>query len=281
MHFILGNGLIGLLAGRILSRKVIPFGRSRFYSFETPLADDHIVFAEDVASAVHSSPRILNNPKMSLGGKLFEPTPELRSAYLNKVGMLNLAVGDSIKAAMTLNATCTELYRALKKEIDLFDVKIIGIKPGVLILTDGSTIPYSSLISTIPLNELLRLLKMQMTLECCDVYCCHLGTMELNLEGAQQVFVLDEHIEFFKVNQVRKNEYVLFSFQELDELIIGKYIKDFKILEKTKIPDAMPLGVPPSLNDLEAMNIRCIGSCAQWDEAMDVSSCLRRILKIR
>ncbi len=281
MKYVLGNGLIGLIAGKLLNRKIIPFGKSRFYSYSIPLADDVILYADDVASAINSSPFMIYNQKMSLGGKLFEPTDELRNAYLNKIRTANSAVGGSIKTVMALRTSCTELYESLNKDPQVYDVKIKGLGLGKMILNDDSIVAYDSLISTIPLYALLKLLGMDMSLESRDIYCCHVNSGDIDLEGASCVYVADEYVEFFKALMVKKFEYVLFSFVELDESIVGKYLRNFKIIQKTVIRRAMPIDVPPNLDDLERMNITCVGSCAQWDDAMDVSSCIRRILKIK
>ena len=56
-------------------------------------------------------------------------------------------------------------------------------------------------------------------------------------------------------------------------------LKDFELLDGTSIVDYLPMGQVPKLDHLEAKGIYSIGSYAQWDWCMDVSSCLLRLLK--
>jgi hypothetical protein len=280
MNFILGNGLIGLLAGKALNRKIIPYGKSRFYSYSVPLAENIIRYVKDdvIEFLGHLSP-LMYVQKMSLDGKLFDVTNELRNVYMNKLGTPNSAVGNFLGSSMTLKTTCTDLYESLRREINVHDVKIRELRPFKMILDNGTIVDYESLISTIPLYVLLKLFNMDINCEARDVYYCHVGSNDIDLEGASCVHVLDQHIEFHKVTTIRKSEYVFDSFIELDEWILGKYLRNFKIIQKTVIRKSMPIDMPPNLDILEKMGVICVGSCAQWDEAMDVSSCIRRILK--
>src|SRR5688500_18173898 len=49
-NVIFGSGIVGLMAGKLLgsSWTVIPFGRSRFYSFNPPLADNFIIHDSEI-----------------------------------------------------------------------------------------------------------------------------------------------------------------------------------------------------------------------------------------
>jgi len=212
---------------------------------------------------------------------LFDPTDELRALYLNRLGTANAAVGGSIRAAATLTASCSELYEELRKEVEVQRDGVQQLFAYGMVLKSGVTLPYSSLISTVPLDVLHHLLGWDVSLDVKDVHYCQIVTPNLDLEGATQVYVVDEYVEFFKVVQLDHCNYVLWSFEGLNEGVVGKYLRDFKIAQQTVVRRAMPLDVPPNLQDLEAVGIRCIGSNAQWDDAMDVSSCIRRILKTK
>ena len=54
----------------------------------------------------------------------------------------------------------------------------------------------------------------------------------------------------------------------------------FDILSATVVKKAIPLGDPNKHKELEQYGITCVGSSAQWDDMMDVSSCIKKLMRI-
>jgi hypothetical protein len=57
------------------------------------------------------------------------------------------------------------------------------------------------------------------------------------------------------------------------------FMKNFDILDGTSIDNVIPVGPLPKLDTIDDFGIHCIGSSAQWDWCMDVSSCIIRLIK--
>ncbi|MDP1712593.1 MAG: hypothetical protein Q8K86_09060 [Candidatus Nanopelagicaceae bacterium] len=277
---ILGNGLIGLLAEKIVGGPVVGCGRSRFYSFRPPLADDYVTYDERTAEILHTIPsKRFHVVKVSLGGQLLNPDDMTYELYCNRVygtptHMVKLHRSFVVSIC---ELRCNQILETLKPAQSARPTKIV---PGTVFLSDGSSLSYDRLLNTVPLDILLKLIGRNMELEALDVHYAHIQTGELNFEGADEVLVIDDHIEFFKAAKIGEYDYVLWSKEALNEQIIAKYVQDFRLVQNTVIRRAIPIGLPPDLSELEKeFHIVCVGSCAQWDDAMDVASCIKRMVR--
>jgi hypothetical protein len=149
--------------------------------------------------------------------------------------------------------------------------------------TDKSTFEYSTLVSTIPLDALFAYAGHKVSLPSKDVWYYQVATPSLNFEGAKQVFVADAPYDFFKVDRLGNNQYAFHCHRDLGnpEVYLGAFTNNnVSISNATHMAKAYPIGQPPALDDLEQHNIYPVGSHAQWDYFMDVSSSLRRLVKL-
>ena len=284
MNYILGNGLIGLLAHHILKWPIISFKKSRFYSYWPPLADDHIVYDRELEPILGLPSSHFHKVMCSSQGNLYEPDQLMLQRYVRKIyGCEHPAVMDGLKTTAIFRMSSAVLYRELfKRYRSACDARrqLLSIDNHQLkVVVDGQVqeLLYDRLISTIPLNALLDLLHQTHELESIMVHYTRVKTDCLDLEGANEVLVVDENIPFFKVIKITSGHYVFWSLHELSASIMGMIMERGDIISKTKTAALCR----PSFNlpDLEN-DIICVGSCAQWDDRMDVSSCLKRILKI-
>src|SRR4051794_1923120 len=92
MNYIFGSGVVGLAAKKVLSGDwtVVPFSRSRFYSFNPPLADNFIGRDKDIDEMVADLTGLgsiwLYKRAYSVGGNLVaRHDPALCGAWLAKV----------------------------------------------------------------------------------------------------------------------------------------------------------------------------------------------------
>lgn len=297
-NFILGSGLIGTLARKILgsSWSFIPFKQSRFYSFEIPLADDFIVYDDNVGDVLRSffgdfSVIIYKRP-FSYGGQLiWEPGGDSHESYLSKMyDDPNHVVGKRMKTVFSVfSYSSLAIHRILLHEfqneimncLGYGELKSIDMKKHLLILSKA-TIHYDRIISTIPLNCLMKLCGLSCDLKSKDVCYYRIGSASVNLEGAKTVLVSDYSINFFKVYNIRDNEYIFCTFDPIDNpySFFGSVIGyNHDLIESTRIVESLPIGDVPDLSVLRDGGVECVGSCAQWDDFMDVSSCVNRLTK--
>lgn len=280
MNVVLGNGLIGLLAAKILGWHQVPIGQSRFYSLDHPLADDYIRYADDVAAAVGVGPApSIHKILFSLGGQLHEYSDALADAYLQKVyGEVDVRLRELTKSGFQLNTSCRDVYRSFPRDSGV-PICSINQREHVIYFVDGRRLAYDEMISTVPLPMLIVWTKGLPSLSEITVRYCHVVTEQLDFEGADEVLVVDDSIPFFKVVKRSAVDYIFWSHESLSSSILQPYFNDCRVINATTIRGALTKGPLPDLSSFEADGIRCIGSNAQWDERMDVSSCIRRITK--
>ena len=61
----------------------------------------------------------------------------------------------------------------------------------------------------------------------------------------------------------------------------GKFLGyNLDLIEAARIVDAIPIGPKPDLSELEGKGIYCVGSNAEYDDMMDISSSIFRILRL-
>lgn len=303
MHYIIGSGLVGMAARWILGDKwqFIPQGRSRYFSFDPALADDFITVDKAIDPLMEKTTGL--SPAMykrafSVGGQLIcaenESTIE---PYLYKVyGDNKHHLADKlVKTSFFIyDVSAKQFHDGLQgqylDEIKKSKSKVVSIdieNRVIEVETDGEKTKrdYETIINTAPLDALLSWSKQQnYSLDSKTVCFYYITTGSIDLEGANQALVCDSEIDFFKVTSIGQNSYLFWSMDEIEDphkyfgSIIGY---DLDILEVFRIEKAMPLGSPPDLTELEENGIYCVGSNAQWDDFMDVSSCLNRLLKLR
>jgi len=302
---ILGSGLIGLLAKEIFEDAVIiPFGKSRFFYFAPPLADDFIIRSEKIDpfmgpclrqffGHLAAAPLIMKRV-ISLGGQLATDSIAIKQ-YISKVYEDAPAYAhDLLKTEFaTYPMTCHNLYRkllakyinALRAEVEVRGIPL-KIDPGI-VHCDLGTVEYDQIISTIPLDVLLELTGVFQSLSAHDEHCFHITTDALDFEGASQVLVADNPIGFHKVDKVGIYDYIFHNLGSIETPLpyFDAFIAPnrYRIAGETKMPKAIPKSPhAPRIPELkDKFKIDLVGSCAQWDDFMDISSCVWRLLQLK
>lgn len=295
MKMILGSGITGLLARKILGPDwiLIPFKRSRFFSFK-PALDDNFVIRDqrldDFMLSLGARPLHLYKIVVSCGGQLFTPTKELIEPWLDRVygedrpGHLGPILSKRSVFGV-YDIKLNELYQSLCSEYqeDIMRGKALGmiqqIKQGS-ILIGGRELEMNQCVSTIPLPATQQLLGRELSYESKPIWMYHIATDCLDFEGANQVLTTDGTL-FYKCSNIAPQRYLFYCDAEIP--IPGTYFMQFMsrldVLDGTVIPDSMIRGPKPEL-DLTAWNITCVGAYAEWDAAMDVGTSLMRLLSL-
>ena len=299
MNLILGSGLIGLLAREILgpSYKIIPFGKSRFYSFNPSLADNFIKMNKDTIEVVDklmpSIPRLYKRP-FSLSGQLLYDKQAVIDLYLDKVHDNSVGVGNLLldTTFMVHGVSCNALYShlLLKYMGEIKDSISEGLSKPTRLAKDyaifgGHKIAYDNIISTIPLTVLYKLFSLSPLLDSKTVTIVKINSNNgcFDFEGANQVLIADSMFSFYKVVEINKNQYVFFFHEEVNDY--AQYISAFsenqlKVERILEFKEYIPADDPPDIKFLEDFNIWCVGSYAQWDDFMTVSASIRRIFQL-
>ncbi len=298
MNVILGSGLIGLLARHILgpSWRIVPFYRSRFFSFNPSLDDNFLIRHNELDELVkefQSSDRIFFYKRVwSIGGQLV-PTYDagLCNDWMNKLfagqvpPQAPLYYKDQMVSSVydiRLSDLYINLMNRYMDEITAEKDKGLPTEIGShYLVRNGVKEDYTKMLSTIPLNALCKLLKIDLKLPTLPMHYIHVESPELNFEGANQALVVDPVIDFMKVTNIAPNRFLFYLPKELQHpgIYLGQFMTKFDILDGTSIDNVIPQGPTPKLNNLEGMDIFCVGSSAQHDWCMDVSSCILRLLR--
>lgn len=302
MNFILGSGIVGRIAKCILGDgwTIIPFNKSRYYEFYPSLADDFLVcnpkvddFLTDIGIPF-SGGRIFLKRGFSVGGQLlFNNSPMTIEPYLKRTyEQLPKIPSDIFNDRMVYSLSCNKLYSFL------FDKVVEHLRNGTEnfgdsvesinlekkeIKTNKRTFEFDKIISTIPLNALYKFLHKQALFESNDVFFYYLISEQVDIEGCTTAFVVDSHIEFHKVSLVKPDHYLFWCYNILDNpyTYLGSIIGHRMEIEGSWfVEEAVPTSPPPSdLKKLEEDGIFCVGSNAQWDDFMDVSSTILRLIR--
>lgn len=297
MRYILGGGLIALLARDILGDgwTIIPIGRSRYFSYTPAIADNYVVKDPVIDEYMHKFAIIPLMYKIgySIAGQiLYNPTIPLPQ-YLAKV------YGDAIppqamaywrsKSEHFGYGDCAEMYRILQHkyadELGANNIRfgqLTGINDGEIRTSTGLVVGYDEILSTIPLPALLGLLGIRLDLPGRDIYCYHIRTKQLDFEGGTQLLVADPEIDFHTATMLNKENYLFYSCKSIE--YPGRYfmnfMKEFDLIGETSVKDSVCCGPIPSIPEVGAAKIRCMGSSAVWDDCLDVGSCIKRLLKM-
>lgn len=295
---ILGSGIIGLMAREILGSEwlVIPFTKSRFYSFRPSLADNFIIRddkIDDVISHFNGKISFIYKTSYSVGGELLQADDIVINAWLGKVFGTNIpsqalpcikSRGNhfiyDIKVNHLYNSLQQRYGQSLIDNSNKGDISEIG---DHYLIWGGQRIDFDCLISTIQLQELLKLTKQSQKLTTLPIWYYHIETSNLNFEGANQVLVIDNSIDFFKVSNIAANRYLFYCLHDI--AIPGPYfmqfMQQFDLIDGTTISGAIPSGQKPDMTSLNKMGIECIGAAAEHDYFMDIGSCLIKILRYK
>jgi len=298
---ILGSGIIGCIAKFLHPDSIfIPFKKSRYYTFDFPLADNFIVYSEDIDDfMVNMSPKnkmkIFFKSALSFEGQLLEGDEKIKEIYLKKLyddHFQEYAPKLITTAFSVYPITAIELYSQLQKQQvdnintsinELGDLVKIDVKQKMIIFKETKR-EYDRIISTIPLNALLSFCGMNLSLKSKDVCYYRITSEKVDLEGRQSCFVADEFIEFFKVVELDKHMHMFWTFDKIENpyQYFGSFLThNIGIEECQRIEGAIPIGEKPDLSELEGYGIYCVGSNAQHDDFMDISSCIKRLLRLR
>lgn len=299
MNVIFGSGIIGLLAKKILgsSWKIVPFYRSRFFSFNPALDDNFIIhdnqiepFIKDLYGRSLSifpykrgwsisgqivgqySSGLCNDWLAKLFGQDIPPQSEIYHRNRMVISVYDLRVNQLYQALVN------EYLNELKEESTKGEVSQIGNHHFV---RNGKREDFDNAVSTIPLHALCDLMGSNVKPETKTLHYLHIETEHLDFEGFNQLLVVDEIFSFFKSTNVAKNRYLIYCHEEIPNpgIYFMSFIPKFDIIDGTTLEDALPIGPPPKLNNIEEAGIYCVGSYAQHDWCMDVGSCIMRLLR--
>lgn len=298
MKYILGSGLVGLLAREILGSDwtIIPFYRSRFFTFNPSLSDNFIVRNRDIDEFVRRELKAnaFFDYKIaySINGLLYkEHDDHICKDWCSKTFGLDygLQLVPYYKHSMSFDVydlRCNQLYATLQEKYaeEIKKNLGLGIVTGIYdhkIKLNEKIFEYDKIISTIPLNALDALMGRKHDLVYKDTHFLHIQTQHIDFEGYNQALVVDKAFPFYKVTKLSDNRYLFYFSEDLNnpgQFFMGLF-KSFDILDGTCVKDYVPCGPMPSLSSLEESNILCVGSYAQHDWCMDVSSCILRLLR--
>lgn len=296
---ILGSGIVGLLAKEILGDNwtIVPYTRSRFYSFKPALADNFVIRDDRIDDFIQhygAKPSFIYKTLYSLGGALHTGSQPLTDAWLGKT--FGSDVPPHLSAYMRsrdgffiydlrINVLYERLQAKYQASLQEQCQKGQPTAIGEHQLTFGDkTVEFDHLVSTIPLNKLLELTRANhQQLPVAQIWYYHIETTDLSFEGANQVLVVDDALDFFKVSNIAKDRYLFYFLRNTP--IPGPYfmqfMQRFEIIDGTTISDALPKGAKPDLTWLDKMGVHCVGAFAEWDSAADVGSSMMRLLKYK
>ena len=304
MKYIIGSGLIAFVAKTIFpDYTIIPVGKSRYYQYGVATCDDYILchadideFIKDIApeTQMQSIPVFFKKALSYCGQIIFGRNEGFLSTWLHKVygedtnpNALALTKLDTF----VYNISGTDVFKVVEKRCKQHFREFIESKDkfksidtqNKIIYTNHMQLPYEHIISTIPLDAIMDACGIEHNLESKDLHTFVVETPDLDFEGASELLVADETIDFFKCTRIGKQIYQFYGLKEIISLptYLSLFMNKFDILSATVVRKAIPLGDPNKHRELNEHNITCVGSNAQWDDMMDLSSCIRRLIKIR
>lgn len=298
-NFILGSGVISLIARAVLGDNwtLIPFNKSRFYSFNPPLADDYITYSSE-ANLILSQLNLPINTvhyqrATSLCGQLiFSDESFVKQLYIEKLfngaqhpAALQLLRNESIIYSLSVRHIYDQLLMRftpeIHKSIEQYG-ELCQITDHTIVTTKGSY-EFESMISTIPLYALNKFLGFSDDITGRDVWYYHVNTPSLDFEGAKQVFVADKVYDFFRVTTVAPEHYLFECLCDIMQPFeyFGAFTNNkLNVINSTRLEKVIPLDTPPKLDVMENKAIYPIGRHAQWDEFMDIGASMRRLSKL-
>lgn len=298
-NYILGSGLVALICRKILGPdwKIIPFGPSRSYGKGIPaLGDDFVHYDNSVLDIIsnwglNTSPLFYKRPLSISGSLLYNKS--FINEYLAKAKLpQNRLYEDYFKSDFTVfGFSCLQMHRMLLREL-LEDIrsfssshknykKVKSIKNHTIILDSGEVLEYDNVISTVPYYALCEMINIENTGAFLDLYYYFIQDDNVDLESANQALVCDQEVFFNKCTKISKNKYLFEVIGEYYDDIQREFSQiigsDFEILSGAMIQNGYPLHSIINNQELECNNITCIGSHAQCDPLMDISSVIKRV----
>ena len=306
MKLILGSGVVGLLARHILGDdwSIIPFYRSRFYSYMPPLCDNFIIADPQIDHVITSlgypTTNLLLNRAYSSQGHLYKEDKDgaLATSWLLKLfngnypsqalpyykSRISVFIYDKVRVNKLYAQLMQEYTEHLKSQAQLGKVTSIG--NHEITFDNNSRIEFEYAVSTIPLKVLYGLLPQILgkpcKLSCEPLHYIHMETKALNFEGASQVFVVDPVFSFYKVSCIAKNRYMFYCHQDIKNP--GQYFMpiipgDYDLIDGTTVSDALITGEIPDFGFLDELDIYPVGSFAQSDFCADIGSNILKLVK--
>lgn len=298
---ILGSGIIGNIARVIFTKDFywVPFKRSRYYSFDIPFADNFLTYDQKVSDflsplKIDLTPIFFKNPISYQGQLMFQEFPLVLDPYLTKVygEQIPTVATQLLKSTFSVyQITAQQLYHRLEHS-NQAEIQTNIRQDGELIKIDlekkevvfkNGRIPFDKIISTIPLDALHSYCSLPFKNKARSVCYYYIISEKVDLEGATQALVADNDIKFFKVSMLKPGHYVFWTLEAVENPLqyFGKYLTyRMDIIEAKRIENVIPLGDAPDLKYLEDKGIYCVGSNAQYDDFMDVSSCIKRMVSL-
>ena len=299
MNYIIGSGLVAFIAKKLYPEyKIIPLGKSRYFSFDVATCDDYIYCNPKIDDFIRQYSLnntfipILFKRALSISGELiFSQQHGFFKNWLNKVYGENyepythkLFKFDSF----VYSTSCIDLFKILEreakpdfKEFIVSNNKLLSINVNEkYIQTQNGILDYNNIINTIPLDAFCKYSNIQNDLESSDIHTFMIRTNKLDFEGATELLVADEAIDFYKCTRIGKETYQFYSTKEIIDLTryIDSFVDKYDLLNATVVRNSMPIGNDNGLCDfLSKHNIYCVGSNAQWDDFMDIGSCIMRL----
>ncbi len=300
MNYVLGSGVVGMLALEILGPEwtLLPFGRSRFFSFQCPLDDNYITAHDELDDLINrltpGGQRRSYSIAYSVGGQLWpRHDAGICGDWLHKVfgadyprhavpywaSRLQQPIYD-VRSTQLYMALLSKHHRAVDHGLSLG--KVTGVGDHTLTVGDR-TVEFKRVVSTIPLDALQRLQGTQVTVTSKPSYVLLVKTDDLDFEGHNQLLAADPVLSFYKATHSAPGVYTLHCHEEIPQ--IGPYLmtilKSFDLLSDTRIDGSIPLGQMPNLNKLREQDVFPVGSYAEWDWCADVGTCALRLLRYR
>lgn len=299
--FILGSGIVGMLAKVMLGREwtIIPFGRSRFFSYRPALDDNFIVRDEKIDDFIeHLGGKIsfIYKTAYSLGGQLLQYNSELCNAWLGRIfgpdspprapiylRDHNIFTVYDIKINRLYEQLQSQYSGELKTEFEKGSVTAIGDR---YIIRNNQKEEFDQIVSTIPLKALYKLMGTSngKPIDYKQIWYYHVRTKGLDFEGANQTLVVDDY-DFFKCANIADSRYMFYCMRDLQlpGTYFMQFMQEFDLIDGTTIEDALPCGDRPDadMKHLEDKGIFCVGSLAEHDYCADCGSNIMRLLKYK
>jgi len=303
MNYIIGSGLVAFLAKTILPKyTIIPTGKSRYYKFPVATCDDYIFCHKDidefikqfvVKAGTPSVPVFFKRALSYYGQIIFGRSEGFLNSWLNKVyGHTPHPAADRLITfdGFVYSMSCVDLFKILEESCKSHFREFIkgGDKlrsidtKSKIIYTNHTQLEYESIINTIPLDAMYKYCGVDGEFESKDIHTFVVETGDLNFEGASELLVVDDNIDFYKCTRVGKSTYQFFSGKEINSLssYLNMFMNKYDILNATMVKKAIPLGDHKRHEELEQFGITSVGSNAQWDDFMDISSSIRRLMRL-
>lgn len=297
-NVILGSGIVGLLAKAILGPtwKIIPFYRSRFFSFNPALDDNFIIASSETDAIIKQITNSLTVQNLfysrawSVSGQLVKNWDStLCEAWLRKIFGVNIPPQSMAYYTNRLtlpiyNIRANQLYTSLlnnnASEIESEASKGLVSEIGDhYLIRNGVKEEFDNAVCTIPLDALCKLLKSPIELPSKTLHYYHIQTDSLDFEGFNQQLVVDQVFDFYRVANIAPDRYLFYCHNEITNpgLYFMPILKSFEILDGTTVLSAIPSGTSPKLDLIEKKGLYMVGSSAQWDWCMDIGSCVLRL----